>query len=646
MSIEKLRPSFTFTEDRLRELSAVVPEAFADGKINWDTLREALGETLEDETQEHFGLFWPGKHEARKLAAMPSKGTLIPQPGQGVDEDSTHNLFIEGDNLEVLKLMQKSYAGRVKLIYIDPPYNTGNDFVYPDDYSEPLDAYLKRTGQVDEGGQLLTTNRQASGRFHSNWLNMIFPRLQLARLLLREDGFIFISIDHHEVHNLVALMNEVFGEENFIALVANVNNPKGRSDDKFVATAHEHLLIYRKSEKALLGGWAPEDNVLKRYRKTDKNGLKYREIDLRKTGDADRREDRPNMFYYFLFNEKTNEFYPSREGNTPTGFIQIKPTREDGVDGRWRWEMNTSLEKIEKLIPKFMPVRQTWTVVEMDYLDPNEQIKPTSAWTKKEFNSERGSEQFIDLEFKKEDFPRPKPLGLIRHILELATTPSNGDIILDYFAGSGTTAHGIMELNAIDGGNRKYILVQYPEKTKTTDEAYKSGFSTIAEICKERIRRASHKLTSQPEELFEETALVNSVDYGFVSYELGVSHFSQWKSFTERNISQLELRFQEAEMPLIDGWKPENLLAEILLLQGFPLDSRIRPLPEYKKNDVKEVSSEFCAHRLYICLDTKVQPETVTALHLRPEDILVTLDTALTDEAKIQLSDQCNLKVI
>jgi len=171
MSLSKLRPSFTFDSDRLRELAAVVPEAFADGQINWDTLREALGEHLEDETQEHFGLFWPGKREARRLASLPSKGTLVPQPGQGVDEDSTHNLFIEGDNLEVLKLLQKSYAGRVKMIYIDPPYNTGNDFVYPDDYSEPLETYLKRTGQADETGQLLTTNSRASGRFHSNWLN-------------------------------------------------------------------------------------------------------------------------------------------------------------------------------------------------------------------------------------------------------------------------------------------------------------------------------------------------------------------------------------------------------------------------------------------------------------------------------------------
>jgi adenine-specific DNA-methyltransferase len=220
MSIEKLRPSFTFTEDRLKELAAVVPEAFADGKINWNTLQEALGEYLEDENQEHFGLTWPGKREARRLAAMPSKGTLITQPGQGVNEDTTRNVFIEGDNLEVLKLLQKSYAGRIKMIYIDPPYNTGNDFVYPDDYSEPLEAYLQRTGQVGEAGQILATNTRASGRYHSNWLSMMYPRLLLARQLLSDDGVIFVNIDDNEEHHLRILLNEIFGEENFRANIS------------------------------------------------------------------------------------------------------------------------------------------------------------------------------------------------------------------------------------------------------------------------------------------------------------------------------------------------------------------------------------------------------------------------------------------
>jgi adenine-specific DNA-methyltransferase len=247
MSIEKLRPSFTFTEDRLRELQQVVPEAFADGKINWDTLREALGEQLEEEGEEHFGLFWPGKREARRLASMPSKGSLIPQPGEGVDEENTHNIFIEGENLEVLKLLQKSYAGRIKMIYIDPPYNTGNDFIYPDDFSEPLETYLRVTGQVDEEGRLVTTNNRSAGRYHSNWLNMMFPRLMLAKNLLRFDGNIFISIDDNEFANLKAICDEIFGSECFIGTLVRQTIEGGKQDTKSIQSIHEYLLIYAKN---------------------------------------------------------------------------------------------------------------------------------------------------------------------------------------------------------------------------------------------------------------------------------------------------------------------------------------------------------------------------------------------------------------
>lgn len=296
MTIEKLRPSFTFTEDRLAELRAVVPEAFADGAINWEALREALGNFLEDEGRdtEHFGLTWPGKRQSRRIVAQPSKGTLVPAVGEGVNEATTRNLFIEGDNLEVLKLLQKSYAGRVKMIYIDPPYNTGKDFVYKDDFIEPLQSYLRISGQSDDEGNVSVSNTKSTGRFHSNWLTMMFPRLIVARQLLRDDGVIFVSIDDNEAHHLRMLMNEIFGEENFISSIANVNNPKGRSDDSYVATAHETILVYRKSDALVFGGWEPDVRVTRRYNKVDKKGYRYREIDLRKTGDSDRREDRPN----------------------------------------------------------------------------------------------------------------------------------------------------------------------------------------------------------------------------------------------------------------------------------------------------------------------------------------------------------------
>ena len=252
MATEKIRPSFTFTEDRLAELQAVVPEAFADGKLEWDTLREALGNYLDGDDDntpaaEHFGLNWPGKREARRLAAKPSHGTLRPAPGEGLNEETTGNLFIEGDNLEVLKLLQKSYAGRVKMIYIDPPYNTGNDFVYRDDFSEPLESYLRRSGQSGEGGELLTSNPKSSGRFHTNWLNMIYPRLRLARTLLRDDGVIYVSIDDNEIHNLRAVMDEVFGEENFLDTIIWKKRYGGGAKEKYLVTLHEYVLFYARS---------------------------------------------------------------------------------------------------------------------------------------------------------------------------------------------------------------------------------------------------------------------------------------------------------------------------------------------------------------------------------------------------------------
>jgi len=297
MTIQKLRPTFTFTEDRLRELQQVVPEAFADGKINWETLREALGEVLEDETQEHFGLTWPGKREARRLAALPPQGTLVPARGEGVDEETTHNLFIEGENLEVLKLLQKSYAGRVKMIYIDPPYNTGNDFVYEDDYSEPLEAYLKRTGQMDEAGRRLTTNTRASGRFHSKWLSMIYPRLLLARQLLREDGVIFVSIDDNEVHNLRQVMNEVFGEENFVACVIWHKVYSPRMDAVGFSVFHDYILAYAKSGDFIPNKLDFEQNE-KQFTFIDKTtGKAYRRRSLRKEGKNSLRSDAPSAFF-------------------------------------------------------------------------------------------------------------------------------------------------------------------------------------------------------------------------------------------------------------------------------------------------------------------------------------------------------------
>ncbi len=402
------------------------------------------------------------------------------------------NLIVHGDNLLALKALLPTYAGQVKCIYIDPPYNTGNEgWVYNDNVKSPLikEWLGKVVGKVGE--DLVR---------HDKWLCMMMPRLKLLRELLRPDGLIFISIDQNEIHHLRCLMDEVFGEENFVGLVANVNNPKGRSDDKYVATAHEYLLIYKRQNEPLLFGWEAGEGVIKRYRNEEVGGEKWREIDLRKTGENDLRNDRPNLFYYFLFNKQTNEFYPSKDDLVPEGYIQIKPQRADGKEGNWRWELATAKNRISRLFPKLMPVRGVWTVMEKDYLDKEEKITPTSAWTKKDFNSERGTEQFLELGFDKKDFPKPKPVGFIKHILEFAT--QDDDIILDSFAGSGTTAQAVLEMNKVDGGNRKFILIECEEYANT--------------ITAERVRRVIKGSPNSKNEL-----LRNGFESSFSFFKLG-----------------------------------------------------------------------------------------------------------------------------
>lgn len=626
MPIQKLRPSFTLTEDRLKELQAVVPEAFADGRINWDTLREALGETLEDESQEHFGLFWPGKREARRLAALPSKGTLIPQPGAGVDEDSTHNLFIEGDNLEVLKLLQKSYAGRVKMIYIDPPYNTGNDFVYPDDYSEPLEAYLERTGQVDETGQLLTTNSRASGRFHSNWLNMMYPRLLIARTFLASDGVIFVSINDNELNHLTSLMFEIFGEENFLGVMVWQSKKGGGSDNSGVVNDHEYIVAFAKSKS---------DNSLSRVLveaeeldKSDDKGPYRLGRELNKWGSNSRREDRPTMFFS-IAGPKGEEVYP---------------IRNDGAEGCWRWGKKKMLAIVERGDVEYAErVDGTFIVYEkIRSTDPRS--KPYRTWVTEVGTTADGSKVVKELFGGRKVADFPKPLPLVKHLISIGTTGED-DIVMDFFAGFGTTAHAVLEYNQENDTNHSFLCVQLPEPTPEKSEAYKAGYKTISAVSIERINLAIKAISSKPQEL-DLDIRDYPADLRFNIYKLDRSNFENWLPYSGKDTSQLELRFGQAETPLVEGWQPENLLTEILLLQGFPLDSSVKALPEFKANHVQQVTSEFVGHHLYICLDQKVKAETVAKLSLRAEDILVCLDSALSDESKVNLADRCNLKVI
>lgn len=402
------------------------------------------------------------------------------------------NMIIHGDNLSALKSLLPQYEGKIRCIYIDPPYNTGNEgWVYNDNVNDP--RIRKWLGEVvgSEGEDLSR---------HDKWLCMMYPRLKLLHKLLAEDGVIFISLDYHEQPYLRMILDEIFGSANYVSEIACVNKPSGRSDDKYIATAHESIIIYRKSELLSLGGFAPDEKITKRYNKTDDDGRLYREEDLRKRGTHDERSDRPNLFYPFFYNESTNELLiGNNEDETPSGFIRIEPMKDKDVEGTWRWGKETALEYKSYIHPRYMPNKGQWSLFEWQYLDERGDVKPTTLWDFKDVNSERGTETFIKfLGFNKSDFPNPKPVGTIERVIKIATAPDS--IILDSFAGSGTTAHAVLNMNKMDGGNRKFILIEMMDYADT--------------LTAERVRRVIDGYG-------EGKKAVEGTGGGFTFYELG-----------------------------------------------------------------------------------------------------------------------------
>jgi adenine-specific DNA-methyltransferase len=612
MSHSRLVPEFAFTEARLEHLKAIAPEAFADGKVNWEALRESLGDYLEPDEAgaEHFGLSWPGKREARRVAALPGRGALVPAAGEGVNEDQTANIFIEGENLEVLKLLQKAYAGRVGMIYIDPPYNTGNDFIYNDDFADPLGEYLQKTGQADVRGTL-TTNTRADGRFHSNWLSMIYPRLRLSRALLSEDGFLFVSIDDNEVHNLRHVLNEVFGEEALVACFVWKRRPvpDSRNESK-ASTDHEYVICYRRTSRALRG--ASRNTDLYSNPDNDPRGP-WTSTDL--TGLATR-DQRPNL-HYAVTDPKTGRTYPP---SPDRGWaISREKFGEYIGNDRILWPRTA---KGRPRLKRFLSDAKEDTTALSSILD----VGPT----------QEGTKEIQDL-FGDKVMAFTKPLSLMRLLVHQGTGPTS--LVLDFFAGSCTTAQAVMEANREDGGSRRYLCVQMPESVEADSVAAKAGYSTIAEIGKERLRRVIKKLK-------QEAKPSSNEDLGFRVLKLTKSHFKAWQDYAGHDLEQLQILFDEAQDPLVKGWTPNALLTEIMLLEGFPLDSTISEVADTPGNDVRVVTSDHSAHRVLVCLDQQLDGNTVDGLALHEADVFVCLDAALTDQVKQRLSDRCTLKTI
>ena len=449
-----------------------------------------------------------------------------------MDWDNTQNLYIEGDNLEVLKLLQKSYLGKVKMIYIDPPYNTGNDFVYHDDFAMSADEYAEASGSVDELGNKYIKNMDSNGRFHSDWCSMMYSRLMVARTLLTEDGVIFISIDDNEVENLRKICDEVFGESNKIAQLVIENNPRGRQSDAFFATSHEYLLCYAGNiDSATINGMSLSEKQKAEYKYEDEIG-RYRLLGLRQRGVASLREDRPEMFFPIWVNPEDSSISLTYVED----WEEVIPKKSDGREGRWMWGKQKCINESNRLVAKLVSTRKEFDIFVKDYLNKDGEQrtrKYKTIWSEKILNNQIGTQE-VKAILGGDYMSFPKSTEYIKTIIQTGTSSSS--LILDFFSGSSTTAHAVMQLNAEDGGNRQYIMVQLPEETPEDSEARKAGYNTIPEIAKERIRRAGKKIK-------EESPLTTAdLDTGFRVFRLDEGNYEDVKrSPKEFKQDQLDL---------------------------------------------------------------------------------------------------------
>jgi len=559
----------------IKQLSQLFPEVIKEGKVDFEALQDLLG-NYTDTSEERFQLNWAGKAQARREAQKRSTGTLRPCPEESVDWSTTENLYIEGDNLEALKLLQKSYYKKVKMIYIDPPYNTGRDFVYKDNYIDNMTNYLEISGQ----DRSLDTNTESDGRYHSNWLNMIYPRLKLARNLLKNDGVIFISIDDNEVANLRKLCDEIFGEENFVGWIVWQHSIQPKGYLGTYSVHHNHVFCYQKSEDFELGALERTDNDNKAYSRPDNdpNGPW-------RSGDVRNALFRPNLIYDIV---------------TPSGKI-IKP-----CNNGWRWSKETLNEKIRT--GEIVFNNDETRIIRKIYLNNLEGRTPETIWFGKEVGTTREAMSELKVIFDNPPFDTPKPTRLIKKMIELAQN-DNG-IILDFFSGSATTAHAVMQLNAEDGGNRKYIMVQLPETTPEDSEARKAGYKTIAEIGKERIRRAGKKIVeelkakkSKEGALFAEEQKI--LDIGFKVFKLDSSNINTWDS----SPSNLENALYNSVQNIKSDRNEHDLLYEILLKYGIDL---VQPINEHVLAGKKVY--EIGAGALIVCMADHVKPEVAEAI--------------------------------
>lgn len=575
--------SMNIVEDNIEKLKTIFPDVFTEGKVDFEKLQGILGNYIET-NDERYNFTWAGKQNALRLAQTPSTGTLRPCKEESKDWDTTQNLYIEGDNLEVLKLLQKSYHNKIKMIYIDPPYNTGNDFVYKDDFRDNIDNYKKITGQVDEEGNKISSNSESDGRYHTNWLNMMYPRLRLARNLLKEDGVIFISIDDNEVTNLKKLCDEVFGCENFVAQFP-WRKRTAKSDVPFgVSQDYEWIICYAKTTqfKASIEG-----KTRKYYETPDFPNRPWRIHDMTKQTTA---AERPNS-YFTMINPKNGKEYPADPNRTwritKDTFQKYYEANEIVFPGDYNF-LNIS-----------KPVARYFKDKDIEKAGENFGRVALSTKLPDDIGMSQDGTKEIKSIFENIIFSFPKTTNFIKYFLK-ATTKDN-DIILDFFSGSATTAHAVMQLNSEDNGNRKFICVQLPEQTDEKSEAFKAGYKNICEIGKERIRRAGEKIKQEIEQENQQPKLGEEhkkvPDIGFKVFKLDSSNIKKWNANTEN----LEEQLQQSILNQVAGRSELDVVYEIMLKCGLDLTY---PIEEIKVEDKTLYS--VGAGAMFICMDDRI----------------------------------------
>lgn len=639
--------SLTPETEKIKALQEILPEVFTEGKVDWEKLKATLGEDI-NFSNERYVLNWAGKSEAFKVLQTPSSKTLVPVKDESVNFDETENIFIEGENLEVLKVLQKSYFGKVKMIYIDPPYNTGNDsFIYPDKFSETKDDYQRRVGDKDEEGYMtkdgmFRKNSKENGQYHSNWLNMMMPRLYLAKNLLRQDGVIFISIDDNEVHNLRLLMNEIFGEENFIANIIR-EAIRGGSQSKNIRVSHDYVLCYAKSPKDVQFTGIEKEGV--ELNLQDEKGAYAKGRELNKWGAGSRREDSPSMYF------------PIKGPNGE----EVYPIRNDGSEGRWRLGKEKMYKKVNDGDVIFEKRQNESYVVYEKIRDGNPKIKQFTSLFLENYLNAKGTEIIKkSFEIERSYFDYAKPIELMKDLI-LMVNPEDNDIILDFFSGSSSTAHAVLDFNKTNASQLKYIMVQLPELTSESSEAYKAGYLNIADISKDRIRKAVIKIKSEinsdietkakeinklrgqipTEDTNEQIDILTTEiedfkrqDLGFKVLKLNESNFKQWQQIEGNNPDALAEQMKLFVDPVSESATIENMVYELMLKSGKDLNSKIE-----KEDGFFSVN----AGELVLMLEKANQELIDNIIALNPQKIIA-LDKLFTGNDQLKTNTVLQMK--